>query len=240
MPSEPPRKSNGCTAIITGRPSSVPRAAVKSFDAAGLGPGGLQLVGITFLVAEMQRIGRNLGRRQFVERNRHRRSPQNAPPARCACDGRIAGRHSELRSDRDGKSSRRRPGHFFQRFSGVSLRALRPIRLLDPWADEIGDPVHGAHPTTLSGRAACTDCARDAAEIPAHRATSSALVAPTLSAIWLDNGRAHHRGIGNGGRSRPPVGRLDAKAHRAGQSAGRVDARHRRCHVVSCRNSWCR
>ena len=30
MPSVPPRKSKGCTAIITGRPSSVPRAAVKA------------------------------------------------------------------------------------------------------------------------------------------------------------------------------------------------------------------
>jgi hypothetical protein len=30
MPSEPPRKSKGCTAIITGRPSIVPRAAVSA------------------------------------------------------------------------------------------------------------------------------------------------------------------------------------------------------------------
>ena len=30
MPKEPPRKSNGCTATITGKPAMVPRAALKA------------------------------------------------------------------------------------------------------------------------------------------------------------------------------------------------------------------
>ena len=59
-------KSKGCTAIITGKPSSVPRAAAEASTRPVLARASLNSVGVAFLVAETQRIGRHLPAEQFV------------------------------------------------------------------------------------------------------------------------------------------------------------------------------
>ena len=142
MPSEPPRKSKGCTAIITGNPSSVPRAAVSAS-----GRPVLALAPPSSRRHSGSRPG-NAGDRcatlgggssiQELPRRRYRRS---ALPGRRAYDARIWGRHRDWRSGRDGRSFRRRRSICCQRFSGVSRPPL-PIRFLILGRTIIGDPVH--------------------------------------------------------------------------------------------------
>ena len=79
MPSEPPRKSKGCTATITGMPSSVPRAAVSASWRCVLVRARFHLVGISLLAAEFQRIGGDRRHRQLFKLSAVEDRRRNAP-----------------------------------------------------------------------------------------------------------------------------------------------------------------
>ena len=126
MTSEPPRKSNGCTAIITGMPSSVPRAA----ESASLRP---------VLARERPSARRRSASRRGTSADRLGTSGDGRFSKRRRVEdrGETLGRpdahvKAALRADILRRARSRwkiispQDGHFFQRFSGVSARASRP------------------------------------------------------------------------------------------------------------------
>ena len=67
MPSEPPMKSKSWTAIVTIWPSSRPMPTFTASCKSGLGAGIFQPVGVTALVAKLERIERHFGQRDIFK-----------------------------------------------------------------------------------------------------------------------------------------------------------------------------
>ena len=67
MPSEPPMKSKSCTAIVTIWPSSRADAELHRVLQSGLGARILEAVGITALVAKLERIDRDFRQRDIFK-----------------------------------------------------------------------------------------------------------------------------------------------------------------------------